>query len=221
MSFISTPNNDYLVGTENADNMKGEYGNDTLLGGLGNDILSGGNGNDFLEGSYGDDTLLGGFDNDTLLGGVGNDSLKGGIGNDLLIAGHGNDTLVGGSSFSDHTVYSLTTASYKSNSQSTALYKPKSDQDTLVGGMGADTFVFTQDSHLAFYQLVNFTSGEDKIEIAFIAGSASEFSYVKTTGNLYYQGDLLANLENYTNFNPATDLILTKIGGGLEFTPLY
>ncbi|MCI0699821.1 MAG: hypothetical protein L0241_01880 [Planctomycetia bacterium] len=89
-------------------------------GGDGNDILNGRASNVKLQlfGGMGDDMLSGGNKADSLIGGEGNDSLKGGRGLDTLDGGGGNDTLNDG--------------------------VKDTQQDVLVGGTGADTFVRRQ-----------------------------------------------------------------------------
>jgi Ca2+-binding RTX toxin-like protein len=115
--------------------MQTQSGDDTItvtaLAGTGirNVVMDGGDGNDVLDGSAadvklvinggaGDDKLMGGLRADTLVGGDGNDSLSGGRGLDTLDGGNGNDTLDDG--------------------------VKDGQQDVLIGGTGADTFVRRQ-----------------------------------------------------------------------------
>ena len=110
-------------------------GDDTIIvtslrgTGVRNVTMDGGDGNDLLDGSAadvplqllggaGDYVLLGGSKNDTLLGGEGNDTLSGGRGLDVLDGGNGNDILDDGVA--------------------------DGQQDILIGGAGADTFVRRQ-----------------------------------------------------------------------------
>jgi Ca2+-binding RTX toxin-like protein len=91
-----------------------------LDGGDGNDVLDGRAANValVLSGGAGDDVLTGGSKADVLSGGAGNDVLSGGKGLDVLDGGAGDDTLDDG---------------------------VKDDQqDVLIGGTGADTFVRRQ-----------------------------------------------------------------------------
>lgn len=92
-------------------------------------VLDGGDGNDTLDGSAADVRLevYGGAGNDTLLGGSKNDVLSGGDGNDVLTGGKGLDTLDGGAG-------------------NDVLDDGVKDgqQDNLIGGTGADTFVRRQ-----------------------------------------------------------------------------
>jgi Ca2+-binding RTX toxin-like protein len=89
--------------------------------GTGNDVIDGSgqgraNVSLVLQGGDGDDTITGGRGNDVLNGGAGNDVLDGGRGRDLLLGGDGDDTLSGGDD---------------------------RDPDVLIGGRGADVFLFT------------------------------------------------------------------------------
>lgn len=109
-------------------------GNDTIIveagsttgsyiyAGGGNDVVRGGAGADRLYGEGGNDELHGNAGNDVLHGGVGHDRLFGGLGNDVLVGGPGNDLLVGGRNVAPGSVGWV--------------------QETLVGGRGADRFVF-------------------------------------------------------------------------------
>jgi trimeric autotransporter adhesin len=118
----------------------GGTGNDTLIGGASADRVTGSNGDDLLAGMGGADTLLGGAGADELQGDAqttvvaaelhGADLLDGGEGNDTLIGGGGNDTLLGGPG-------------------ANVLFGEDGDDllidgDILSGGMGSDTYVFTQ-----------------------------------------------------------------------------
>jgi Ca2+-binding RTX toxin-like protein len=151
---------DWLWGEEGDDNLIAGIGNDTLLGALGNDILNGGEGNDGLSGGSDSDTLVGDLGNDTLdggaeddnldggdghdnlFGGIGTDYLVGGAGNDLLdgglagdtiYGGAGNDTLIGGSG-DDHLF---------GGEGNDVLYLDWSTTESVQGGDGSDTFVFS------------------------------------------------------------------------------
>ena len=162
--ILGTVGDDLLEGGEDNDTLRGRKGNDTLQGGLGSDLLKGGLGDDLLEGGEGNDTLRGGKDNDTLQGGLGSDLLKGGLGDDLLEGGEGNDTLRGGKDndtlqggfgadllkggLGNDILISRSDAGEPDIYQDNSAVKVYPDQpfleanDTLRGGMGADTFRF-------------------------------------------------------------------------------
>ena len=127
----------FKIGLTNIENvvMQTQSGDDsitvTALAGTGvkRVTMDGGDGNDTLDGSAADVplTILGGAGNDTLLGGSKNDALSGGDGNDFLSGGKGLDVLDGGAS-------NDTLDDGVKDGQ----------QDVLIGGTGADTFVRRQ-----------------------------------------------------------------------------
>ncbi len=137
---------DTLDGGEGNDILRGGRGNDNVFGGLGNDFLFGGRGNDNLLGGKGNDFIRGGRGKDTLDGGEGNDTLRGNRGNDLLVDSYGEDYLFGGRG--NDTLISRADAGEPEIAQETDALQVFPDQpftyinDTLVGGKGADTFVF-------------------------------------------------------------------------------
>jgi Ca2+-binding RTX toxin-like protein len=106
--------NDLIYGNTGDDTLHGNAGSDTLYGGQDGDSLSGGDGGDVLYGNLSQDVLAGGNETDTLYGGQGNDAVNGEGGNDLLFGNRGDDVLNGGAT----------------------------GNDTLLGGSGADNFVF-------------------------------------------------------------------------------
>jgi Ca2+-binding RTX toxin-like protein len=167
LSLASGSTRTQLLGTANAD---------LIMGFGGSNILNGNNGNDFLAGSRLDtieelalynvrqnlsanpvtvsnvaskalDAELSG---DSLFGGNGNDYLESYFGNDTLNGGAGNDILRGGMG-----------------------------RDTLTGGSGADLFVFSSiwDTTInAADRIVDFRSGEDKIDLSGIADAPLSYS---------------------------------------------
>lgn len=164
-----------------------DISDDYIFADAGNDIVSGWAGNDYIDGWTGNDTLYGKYGNDALLGYDGDDSLIGGRGSDLLVGEAGNDTLKG---------YGFSTYEY----------------DILSGGTGADTFVLG--NYLgAFYEgagyatITDFDWSEgDKIRVY---GSSNDYS-LSNFGNgvdIYYQGDLIAFVENTTDVLLSADFI--------------
>lgn len=141
-----------------------------MIGGDGNDFLTGTPGNDTLDGGAGNDTLEGLAGNDNLIGGSGNDVFRFDadvfLGSDTVEAGIGTDTL----DFSQTTVVpiavNLGTALLQSvnGNLSLTLMDGPSDlenvtggnagstimgnalNNSLVGGVGNDTFVFDTDA---------------------------------------------------------------------------
>jgi Ca2+-binding RTX toxin-like protein len=107
--------NNTITGGGGRDLLHGLVGNDSISGAGGNDILHGDLGTDKLKGGNGLDELFGDGGDDTLAGDAGNDKLDGGAGKDRVAGGDGNDTLSGGQD---------------------------KVSDTLIGGQGADTYLF-------------------------------------------------------------------------------
>jgi trimeric autotransporter adhesin len=174
---------DYISGEGGDDQLSFGYGNCTVLGGAGNDglsinavnndqhIIDGGSGIDTLgfggagfavkvnlsintaqftsmsgipgSGAYitltNVENLYGSEQNDSLTGNSFDNNLNGNAGNDILNGGAGNDVLNGGAT----------------------TYFSKLDNDTLIGGLGQDTFVFNTE--------LNGTNNVDVIQ-DFIAG---------------------------------------------------
>jgi Ca2+-binding RTX toxin-like protein len=164
-----------------------DVSDDYIFGDAGNDLIYGWDGNDNIDGWTDNDTLYGESGNDTLLGFDGHDSLIGGSGSDSLLGEAGNDTLNG---------YGFSTYEY----------------DTLSGGTGADTFVLG-DSWGAFYEgsgyatITDFDWSEgDKFQVY---GSSNDYSLSNDGSgvDIYYQGDLIAFVENTTDVLLSADFI--------------
>ncbi len=127
----------FKIGITTTENvvMRTQSGDDsitvTALAGTGVNrvVMDGGDGNDTLDGSAADVKLeiYGGAGNDVLIGGSKNDVLSGGDGNDTLTGGRGLDTLDGGAG------NDILDDGVKDG-----------QQDNLIGGTGADTFVRRQ-----------------------------------------------------------------------------
>jgi len=120
-------------------------------------------GADVLTGDASGNTIDGRGGNDRIDGGAGNDTLRGGAGDDALFGGTGNDTLNGGSG-----------------------------KDTLTGGAGSDIFAFSSASDTGAASasrdvITDFTSGEDKIDLAAIdadirTAADDAFTFIATKG---------------------------------------
>jgi Ca2+-binding RTX toxin-like protein len=143
---------DTFRGDGNANQVWGGRGDDLLMGLGGDDVLVGNEGNDQLYGGAGNDLLQGdlfrSLGDDYLQGNEGNDDLRGGWGNDRMVGGTGNDKLTG-----------------------------DLGGDYLVGNEGADVFQYSSVSDSVnitlngvgqLDQIVDFTQGEDKIDLSAI-----------------------------------------------------
>ena len=139
---------------------------DNILRGLGgNDTISGNAGVDTLYGGDGNDTLAGGADNDMLFGEANTDNLQGGAGDDLLDGGAGVDTLAGQAG-ADRLIGSV-------------------GKDMLTGGTESDTFVFnfgdTTLNGASCDTIKDFQTGQDWIDLDFVAGGLAVSAYAETT----------------------------------------
>lgn len=212
--------NDSLNGGEGNDSLRGgdgddllfgdnppfaqglNLGDDTMFGGSGNDLMVGWGGNDLMEGDNGDDALYGMDGNDTVLGGNGRDVVDGGAGNDVLFGGNNDDILSGSSVWGTSSVF---------------------EQDVLIAGGGADTFVLAEDTGadiigvgrvVATYYLgdsyaviADFNASEgDKIKLA---GSMGDYSFKPTNVlgdsfpnlGIFKDDDLIAAVYNVTSLS--------------------
>ncbi|EPS8493171.1 M10 family metallopeptidase C-terminal domain-containing protein [Yersinia enterocolitica] len=127
-------------------------GDDEINGNRSNNTLNGGDGDDRLWGRVGNDRLFGGRGNDRLSGGKGDDFLSGGAGNDRLAGGSGDDRLFGGRG-----------------------------ADRMKGGEGCDIFQYrnSRDSTRKYTDtIIDFTSGEDKIDLSFIMAGNNNIDLV-------------------------------------------
>ncbi|MCC3430206.1 MAG: hypothetical protein JGK08_09090, partial [Microcoleus sp. PH2017_04_SCI_O_A] len=147
----------------------------------------GGNGIDTLLGDAGNDDIQGMKGNDILYGNDDNDQLSGGGGDDLLYGGNGNDVLTGGGDID------------------------AAGNNILYGGAGADGFRFYF-APTGIDTIKDFQKSEvDKIEIhrSFGATSLNQFSYSKTTGDLFFGQVKFATLENKpADFLVSRDIVL-------------
>ena len=156
--------NDTLGGGDGDDTLNGDAGNDKIWAGDGNDLVSGGEGSDRITGDGGNDSISGGENDDTITGGDGDDTITGDAGNDKLWGDGGNDSISGGEG--DDMIWdrmgedvldggegndifiSRSDAGEPDIAQETDESKVYPDQpfldadDTLIGGLGADTFRF-------------------------------------------------------------------------------
>ncbi|OVZ74286.1 M10 family metallopeptidase C-terminal domain-containing protein [Yersinia intermedia] len=174
-------------------------GDDEINGNRANNTLNGGDGDDRLWGREGNDRLFGGRGNDRLSGGKGDDFLSGGAGNDRLAGGSGDDRLFGGRG-----------------------------ADRMKGGEGCDIFQYrnSRDSTKKYTDtIIDFTSGEDKIDLSFImAGNnidlVNQFSANGQT-ELMQKYDDVANITYLMiDFDPKISKVdmMIKFTGKHQFT---
>ena len=178
-----------ITGTSQSDELIGGNRGDNLIGNSGNDLFVGNAGNDFLD------------------GGEGNDDMRGDTGSDVLIGGAGDDTLQG--------------TFFQANF-------PTEEIDRLTGGIGADRFVLG-DRFNSFYadntanetentraQITDFNPNEGDTLV--LQGFPGQY-FVTTengstlllrrdsTGDDVFTADLIAVLENFTDFDLNADYI--------------
>jgi len=158
------------------DTLDGLAGDDHLIGGGGNDELIGGADRDHIEGGYGDDALD---------GGSGDDILEGGRGSDLLLGGAGDDLLVSRSDAGEQRIGQLAIGEptrgdpdYEVNPDRQKLYgwedQPLVADDILVGGTGADTFLFNPQINAKRDIILEHVNADRTINWAGVAGENNE-----------------------------------------------
>ncbi len=157
--------NDSLSGDAGDDELNGGSGNDLLAGGDGNDALIAGSGNDALSDGAGNDQVIAAANNDMIVAGEGNDRYNGGSGIDGIdfsgatagvsvnmskhwAVGMGNDWLGSienliGSAFGDKITGDKRDNSIDGGAGNDVI-RGLGGADKLIGGEGADIFVFTK-----------------------------------------------------------------------------
>ncbi|MEM0905743.1 MAG: calcium-binding protein [Pseudomonadota bacterium] len=135
-------------------------------------------------GTFGRDVILGSDAADTLAGRAGDYILIGGEGNDRVVGERGNDTL-DGSMGDDRVIGEL-------------------GDDVLRGGEGDDIFVMQANSGAD--TIVDFTSGEDRIKVSFLA-LANGFADINILDN---------GVNSLVTFNGDTTSILVENFVGLQ-----
>ena len=182
--------NDLLLGGAGADTIIGDDGNDTIETGDGNNSANGGIGDDIILGGSNADTLDGGDGVDALIGLAGNDLLNGGAEADTLIGGLGNDTLNGGdgadqiiAQFGANILNGAGPAVFLEGGELGDMLDGGADTDFILGGLGndtldggagfgdqliggggADTFVFTAGDDGGV--VVDFVNDEDMLDFS-------------------------------------------------------
>lgn len=173
---------DALVGSDLADVLNGLAGSDLIIGAEGDDTLNGGVDNDVLRGDTGNDLLIGGpVGNNTLEGGEGNDTLQAGVNPDL----EGNDAFL---ARIESIIVNDGKDSLSGDGGDDVLIVANGD-NTLSGGLGADTFQFNFASKIPdnLNQISDFQPEEDTIVIEGVSDTAS-VNYDPTTGIVSLDG---------------------------------
>lgn len=154
-------------------------------GDSGRDILEGAAGDDVLEGAGGRDELSGGYGDDHLKGGAGDDVLEGGRGSDLLQGGAGDDVLVSRSDVGEQRIGQFAVGEptrgdpdMEVNPAYQKLYgwedQPSIGDDVLVGGAGADTFLFNPLINAKLDIILEHVRDDRSINWAGVAGENDE-----------------------------------------------
>lgn len=178
----------------------GGSGNDSLIGNDADNTLNGRRGDDSMDGGAGSDLLLGDVGNDTLSGGAGNDVLRSGLGADRVIGGEGRDYAqyqqsnaavsidlttglgLGGHAEGDRLseIENLTGSTHADTLAGDAganvliggagddVLIGRQGNDTLRGDDGADVFRFALGDGID--RVLDFTPGEDRLELLGVAG---------------------------------------------------
>ena len=149
-----------IYGSLHGDTLRGDDHGNILIGDDGNDLLEGRGGFDEIFAGNGDDVVDGGAFSDRLFGDGGNDVIRGGIGIDWIDGGDGDDVLQGGG----------WAETFVTNYPGV---------DTLIGGAGADTYLFAGigdlgavnngmgGQHAGIRNVVEFRAAEgDKIDLS-------------------------------------------------------
>ena len=182
LTFVGTGN---FTGTGNAlDNViSGGIGNDTLDGGAGDDILVGGAGADTLRGGVGNDVYVVDDAADVVveLANEGTDSVKSALNSYTLGSNLENLFFVGTGDFTG-TGNELDNLIFGGAGNDTL--SGGAGNDALIGGAGSDTFVFG--AGFGNDQIVDFSSGQDKIQIdgLFANAAAALAAAVQVNGDV-------------------------------------
>lgn len=223
-----TPGADRLIGNDQSNEILGFGGNDSIDGAAGDDAINAGDGNDTVSAGTGDDFVTGGPGDDRVFLGEGDDEyliddelseaegddfVRGGEGRDFIadflgsndLRGDlGRDTLIAFDGLDDTGTYAIES---EIDTTDTLIGGFGSDLlagdggDLMTGGVGADTFVATddEDSDLAAVRITDFSTVEDTLIILQLDGlsSTSEISYTVTPDGISvaYEGRAVAVLE--------------------------
>lgn len=175
---------DRLRGGDGDDNISGSDGDDFLNGEAGSDSLYGGAGSDTMDDDRGDNVLDGGDGNDVirsrgvglnqLYGGGGDDQLFAGAGDDLLDGGAGNDTIYVNNYFESETSGHPVTVAGGDGDDTIDIVLGLNRPTTVTasGGLGRDTYTFSDLSPLTRTLITDFATGTggDRITLETLLG---------------------------------------------------
>ncbi len=165
-------------------------GDDSIFTQIGDDLIFAGAGDDYVDAGLGNDVIDGGLGNDQLFGGAGDDIIDGGAGNDSYDGGSGNDLLI-----------------------------TSAGADTLFGGPGADTFRFGQGASFELDKILDFTPGEDTIELDKSLLPASGLSGTLTAADFATVDNIAAGSTAKVVYEASTGLVYYN-PGGIGSTPV-
>lgn len=194
-----------LTGTANLVGL-GNHLNNTITGNSGANILRGGLGDDNVSGKGGNDTLDGGGGLDTMAGGTGDDTYYVDHFHDVVIeaAGEGNDTVYAKWSFnlgSQAVETLILTGTHNSHGTGSGIANTiignagnnvlngMGGDDTLTGGLGADTFLFKTGS--GHDTIADFSAAQnDSINVHAYAHGHTHYLWIAQNG-----GDVVITLD--------------------------
>ena len=169
---------DLILGESGDDIIDGGAGADIILGESGDDIIDGGTGADIIDAGEGRDSVFGGIGRDRIFGGSGDDSLSGGAWIDVLTGGLGNDSLHGNAG-NDRLI------GIDPSSISVDLGLGAGEIDTLIGGLGADTFVLGDENNVYYDDREILSRGEFDFAVIIDFDSSEDFIQLQGSADLY------------------------------------
>ena len=173
----------------NIENVIGTLGDDRLIGDGRANLIDGSDGNDYIEGGIGLDTIDGGAGNDTVAYTYVDLGLTWDMNTDRI-------------SFSDGNAETIRNIENVIGTLGDDRIITNGVNNTIEGAAGADTFVFNSaDGSVDTIKDFDLTQG-DRIEVSSAGfGSGNGFDYDEATGNLFFNNEQLANLENKPAFS--------------------
>ena len=201
-TLIGNGGDDLVLGGAGSDSIYGGTGQNTLFGGAdrdviigsdeiafgvgGDDLIFGGAGNDYLDGGFGTDRIYGGAGDDAIMDYTGLIEAFGGAGNDLMLAGGGvlwgqagADTLQGqdarGGADNDKVFGDSLASRLAGGVGDDTLTAIGFENDTLIGGQGADLFVFFGTSR-GVDRVSDFDAGQDVLDLTAFGVTAANLA---------------------------------------------